>query len=127
MKDLGENINWGVTIKTCIFFPEKCAYLLFTSNGAVLKKLGKRFGMHSHLGPPQHQPAPPFGHVVVTPATSNTVCDGFHQGFRGFCRVYQGSVTLSCLKFSPRSLIQEENNQNFLQNPKFGTSHGHVV
>jgi hypothetical protein len=41
MKDLSENINWGVTIKTFIYFPEKCSYLLFTSNGAVLKTLGK--------------------------------------------------------------------------------------
>jgi hypothetical protein len=65
MKDLSENINWGVTIKTFIFFPEKCFYLLFTSNGAVLKKLGKRFGMHSHCTATSGRPGTSRHHPLV--------------------------------------------------------------
>jgi hypothetical protein len=48
MKDLGENIHWAVTIKTFFIYLGKCFYVLFSSNGALLRKLRHRFGMYSH-------------------------------------------------------------------------------
>jgi hypothetical protein len=107
MKDLSENINWEVTVKTFILFCRKVFLSAFHLERRSFEKIGRKIWnaqpQHSHLGPPQHQPALPFGHVVVTPATSNTVCDGFHQGFRGFLQ----SLPWICNTQSPEIQSQE--------------------
>jgi hypothetical protein len=56
MKDLSENIHWGLTIKTFFIYLGKCFYVPFSSNGALFN-CAKYLECTATARPPRAAPA----------------------------------------------------------------------